>query len=240
MKSISLGLFFQVLTIATFAQDVRTEKKTLSRNLDEVYQVYTTDKKVKVGPYKVVDEDKHILAVGIYKDGRKDSLWTYYNIWAEPVQQFDFTNDRLIYDGYDSATIVHSHYQLDGKLGDSDEVQPPYKIGGVNYGFYLLYDAREIPQDVKSGSDGASLNYVFNISEKGELTGWKVIYKGKMFNDIIQEKSIKGLPADAYEFTPATVNGHAVNSRLIFSVSLDVNHVETGSTNNIVTQHGNN
>ena len=237
MRSFYLSLILVTITATSFAQELRTEKKTLSRNLDEVYQVFETDKKVKVGPYKVVDDEKHILAVGTYKNGKKDSLWTYYNIWAEPVQQFDFTHDTLLYDGYDSATIVHSRFILDGNAATLDNTEPPHKIGGVNYGFYLLYDAREIPQEVKSGSDGATLNYVFDISDKGELKGWKVIYRGKQFNDIVQEKSIKGLPADAYEFTPAIVNGHPVSSRLVFSVSLDVNHIEASTTNNIVTQH---
>jgi hypothetical protein len=235
--SLSLLLLGTSSFAQSFQQEAHTERKTLSRSLDEVYQVFPSDKRAKVGPYKVIDDQKHVLVIGIYKNGVKDSLWTYFNTWAEPIQQYDFRNRKMIYVGLDSATIVHARYTLDTPPADSDDILPPYKIGGVNYGFYLLFDARDIPQEVKAGPDGASMSFLFDIDDKGQLKGWKIVFHGKQFNDIVQTKSIKGLPSDAYEFTPAMVNNHPVGSHLTLWVPLDVEHVEARGTNNIVTQH---
>ena len=232
-----LALFLLSLHLAPLAQPPKTTKRTISRSLEEICQLSSTDKNTKAGPCQVLDEAKHVLATGIYRNGIKDSCWTYYNVLAQPIQRFDFNTHRLLYDRPDTATIVHSSFKLQEKTGDSDKVHPPYKIGGVNYGFYLLYDARDIPQEVKAASDGASMNFVFYITDEGVLKEWKIIYKGKQFNDIVRHKSLNGLPPDAYEFMPAQVNGHPAGSLLIYSVSLDVNHVEASSTNNIVTQH---
>jgi hypothetical protein len=222
-----------ILTLPSFAQELKTEKKSLSRNLDEVYQVDPANKKIKEGLYKVVDDQKHTLVMGTFKEGKKDSVWTYYNNWEEPIQQFDFTNHRLAYEKADSATRVGSTFQLYTPLKVGDKLQPPHKIGGANYGFFLLFDARDIPQDVRKSTDGAIMSYVFNISDRGELLGWQVVYKGKQFRDIVQNKSIRGLPADAYEFTPAMINGQPVNSQLILSVALDVDHIEVPGNNNM-------
>jgi hypothetical protein len=221
------------LTLPTFAQELNTEKKTLSRNLDEVYQVDPAHKKIKAGRYKVVDDQKHTLVMGSFKDGKKDSVWTYYNNWEDPIQQFDFTNHRLMYQKTDSATIVGSIFHIFTNLAVGDKLQPPYKIGGANYGFFLLFDARDIPEEVRKSSDAAIMSYVFNISDRGELVSWQVMYKGKQFADIVQNKSIRGLPPDAYEFTPALINGQPVNSQLILSVALDVNHIEVPGNNNM-------
>jgi hypothetical protein len=225
--------FFAILTLPSFAQELKTEKKTLSRNLDEVYQVDPANKKIKEGAYKVIDVQKHTLVMGNFKDGKKDSVWTYYNNWQEPIQQYDFTNHRLDYEKTDSATTIKSIFQLYTPLKVGDNLRPPHKIGGANYGFFLLFDARDIPQDVRKSTDGAMMSYVFNISDRGELLGWKVIYKGRQFADIIQNKSIRGLPADAYEFIPAMINDHPVNSQIILSVALDLEHIEVPGNNNM-------
>lgn len=239
MKRTILIILIAAATLpsSAFAQPSRSSKRTLSRSLDEICQSSSTDKNAKAGPCQILDEAKHVLATGIYRNGIKDSCWTYYNVLAQPIQRFDFNTHRLLYDRTDTATIVHSSFQLLGKTADSDKVHPPYKIGGANYGFYLFYDARDIPQEVKSASDGASINFVFYITDEGVLKEWKVIYKGKQFTDIVRRQSFHGLPPDAFEFMPAQVNGHPVSSLLIYSVSLDVSHVQASTTNNIVTQH---
>ena len=230
---LTFACLFGILPHPGLAQELKTEKKTLSRNLDEVYQVDPANKKIKEGAYKVVDDQKHVLVMGSFKDGKKDSVWTYYNNWQEPIQLYDFTNHRLAYEKTDSATSVKSIFQLYTPLKTGDKLQPPHKIGGANYGFFLLFDARDIPQEVRKYAEGATMSYVFSISDQGELLGWQVVYKGRQFRDIVQNKSIKGLPADAYEFVPAVINDHPVNSQLVLSVALDVNHIEVPTNNNM-------
>jgi hypothetical protein len=237
MKYLLLGLLLSMATCSVSAQETETEKKSVSRDLDEVYQVYLLHRKIKDGPYEVVDDHKNVLVKGAYKEGKKYGVWTYLNSRKETVQQYDFTNNKMVYNANDSATIVHTQYEILGGVDPRDTVVPPVKIGGVNYGFLLIYDDRDIPQEVKSASADELMTYVLTISEKGELLGWKVMFGGKIVNDISLKKSVKGLPADAYEFIPATVNGQPVKSQMSYWVALNVNHVDQQGTNNIVTQH---
>lgn len=238
MKTFTLLLLLASTT--TYGQDRVSQRKTLSRNLDEIYQVQVTARKVKDGPYEVRDEKEHVLVKGQYKAGKKDGIWTYYGSNGEVVQQYDFASQKLLSSSMDTTTIVHSDFQVNG-ADDNDKVTPPVKIGGVNYGFYLLYDFRDIPADVKGvTTKDERMTYVFTISAEGQLVGWTVMYGGKEVNDEMQKKSIKGLPLDAYEFVPATLNGKPVASKLTYWVSLDINHTEIPGTNNIITQHPNN
>jgi hypothetical protein len=235
MKPVLLSLLASLLTFFAVAQELKTEKKTLSRHLKEVYEVEKADKKIRNGSYVVLNDANRQLVRGTYKSDKKAGIWTYFNGAGDTVQRYDFGLDSLLLDVADSNSLIHSDFQIPQGAEDSDKVRPPYKIGGVEYGFYLLFDDRDIPAEVKSSSDQAQMTYILTISEKGELEGWTIVFAGKNINDIVIRKSLRGLPADAYEFAAATINGHRVRSKLTYWVPLNVNHVDVPGTNNIAT-----
>jgi hypothetical protein len=227
MKFILLPLTLLLAAVHSFSQDHQTQKKTLSRHLREVYDVAKKDWKIKDGPYFVINDDGAKVVKGAYDNGRKSGIWSFLNAGGDVLQKYDFSHDSLQYSAVDSGSIVHTDFQLlEFPANDSDKIQAPYKIGGAEYGFYLLFDDRDIPADVKSATSTASMTYVLTISAKGELESYTLLFSGSVILDKTIHRSIRGLPADALEFSPAKINGVGVRSKLTYMIPLNVMHVD--------------
>src|ERR1700722_135902 len=232
MRPILFLLLLLLSVFRTFSQDHQTQKRTLARHLREVYDVPKKDWKVKDGRYFVINDDGAQVVKGTYTDGKKSGVWLFYNGAGMFLQQYDYSHDSLLFSSADSGTIVHTDYQLlEIPANDSDKTQAPYKIGGPEYGFYLLFDDRDIPADVKSATSTASMTYVLTISAKGELESYTLLFSGSVILDKTIHRSIRGLPADALEFSPAKINGVGVRSKLTYMIPLNVMHVDAPGEN---------
>lgn len=235
-----------LLCIATTAktQDIKTIKRTVSASLTEEYEVFKDNKKVKNGNYWVFDNNKQLVVKGFYNNATKDSIWTYYNNNGEVVQCYNFRQNKLIVNNTDATTNVQQKFEIIPAVNSTNAIEPPVKIGGVNYGFYLLYDERLIPAKLKNETriSTDTLSYVFTISELGKLKRWDVKTMNSYGDSTVQNYSIKGLPADAYDFVPAKINGTPVESKLILYVVLNIrqdNNPAPASTNIMTSQKSN-
>ncbi|TDW99132.1 hypothetical protein EDB95_0140 [Dinghuibacter silviterrae] len=216
---------------------IRTIRRGVSRYLWEIYEADAYSHKDKDGLYSVETNKKEQLVKGHYKDNKKVGVWEYYD-GGVLVQQYDFSKDTLLFDTTDVNTFVATQYSVEAITDETDTVLPPRKIGGVNYGFLLLFDPRDYPPDLKGISSDVKMTYMFTISETGKLLKWKVMYVGPTVQEIIQEREINHLPADAYEFTAARVNGKPVRSTIVYSVPITVDHRPgMGGSNGNVTRH---
>src|ERR1700722_9309740 len=221
MRLILFLLLLLLSVFRTFSQDHQTQKRTLARHLREVYDVPKKDWKVKDGRYIVINDDGAQVVKGNYTDGKKSGVWSYYNGAGMLLQQYDYNHDSLLFSTADSGSIVHTDYQLlEMPANDSDKIQAPYKIGGAEYGFYLLFDDRDIPADVKSATSTASMTYVVTISAKGEMESYTLMFAGSVINDKTMHRSTRGLPADALAFSPGKINGVAVRSKISYNIQL--------------------
>lgn len=238
MRTLSLSLTFALFSFYGFSQDHQTNKRSLSRHLWEIYNVEKSNWKTLDGSYSVTDDDKRTIVKGAYTNGRKSGIWSYFDVSGQLVQQYDFNHDSLVSQAGDSLSVVHEDFQIPQGVEDSSKLRPPYKIGGPEYGFYLLYDERDIPETVKGVSGKAEMTYVLTIDEKGQLESYILIFSGENFSDIVRRRTVKGLPAEALEYAAATINGQPVRSKISYTIPLDINHVSVPGTNNIVTQHG--
>lgn len=237
-------IFLLCIVTQVSAQDTKLIKRKLSSTLTEVYEVSKTDKKNKDGKYTVINDDKKVLVTGVYKKNKKDSIWTYYSAGGNVIQRYDFTNNQLVFDDNDAATIVRSNFFISADSTAKNKIEQPYKIGGLNYGFYLLYDQRSIPNEVLNETVAvqSSMNYVFYLSPEGKLEKWDIVFTRGSDKENVINQSIKDLPADAYEFSPAKLNGKPVASKLIFNILLNVNQFNTpasGSNNNMMSHKSN-
>lgn len=217
------------------AQKDNWHKKRLSQTLFENYVSLPQDKNVRNGAYNVTNADNKVLVMGSYKNNVKDSIWNYYNVAGDIIQSYNYNTNQMLYRVVDPSTIVKQKVVIDTALGDDDKIVAPQKIGGVNYGFYLIHSDKALPVEVKQQKNDILMEYVFNLSETGKLTDWHIVYTSTFFNDD-RKQSINGLPKDAYEFTAATVNGKPIKSVLIYQVMLYVNQARDKGTYNVVTQ----
>lgn len=222
---------------AQSAEAPKTVRRVLSRELYEIFQVSPQNKKVKDGTYEVVNDAKEVLVKGQYKDGKKAGIWEYYSNGVV-VQRYNYDEAQIVFQQNDPNSMVTSTYSVNAITDDKDTVVPPAKIGGANYGFFLLYDPRSIPSDVKATSSNLSMTYVFTISDQGKLLDWTVMYKGDSVAESREKEDIHRLPEDAYEFTAASVNGKPVQSKLVYRVPLNVDHTTNiGAGNGVATKH---
>lgn len=217
------------------AQKDNWHKKRISQTLFENYVSLPEDKNVKNGAYTVINADNKVLVLGNYKNNVKDSIWNFYNTSGDIIQSYNYTTHQMLYKVVDPSTIVKQKVVIDTALGDDDKIVSPQKIGGVNYGFYLIHSDKALPVEVKQQKNDILMEYVFNLSETGKLEDWHIVYTSTFFNDD-RKQSISSLPKDAYEFTPALVNGKPIKSVLIYQVMLYVNQARDKGTYNVVTQ----
>lgn len=210
-------------------------KKRISSNLVENFVVSADNKKIKNGEYFVVTDNKKELVRGKFKLDKKDSTWTFFNENGDIIQVYNYRTNKLIFNSKDEISKVKERFEIDSALATNKKVVSPKKIGGVNYGFYLLYNERTLPIQVKQQQNNVLMEYVFSLSATGKLEDWHVVYTSRFYNDDIK-MSIHGLPADAYEFIAASVDGQPVKSKLVYQIPLNVNQARDKGTYNVPTQ----
>jgi len=248
MRAIAWSLILVVIGLDVRAQEsitgrpaetvpTITLRKGLSRELWEIYQVPVDRRKVKNGEYKVEDNQTKVLARGQYKDGKRVGVWEFYDEGAT-VQKYDYSDGKIVYNVPDTLTMVKTDYSVSVPVSDGDTVVPPTKIGGVNYGFYLLFDYKDIPPQIKGTTENVQMTYVFTISKEGKLLDWTVLFAGPNVQPMTINEPTGHLPDDAYAFSPAMVNGTPVKSKLSYVIPILVDHVNaTGTSNGNVTKH---
>lgn len=231
-------LFF-ILTILLCqfadAQNTVWRKVRIAPTLVENYESDKENKKLKIGECFIVNSSNRELARGKYKNGMKDSIWNYFSQNNDLIQVYDFTNKKLIYNILDEASIVRQRSVIDTTGYIKPKVVAPVKIGGLDYGFYLLYNQRNLPQAAKDQKEDILMEYIFDISATGKLEDFNIKYTSTFFNAEFKQ-SIKDLHGDAYEFIPASINGNPVKSKLVYQIMLYISQARDRGTYNIPTQ----
>ena len=209
-----------VVVCQSFAQ-TKSFKKMLSASLVESYTVLKADKHLKNGNYMVMDADKHVLVLGQYKNGKKDSTWNFMDAAGNVIQQYNFTDSALLLNNPDNNTIVQVDYKLIN-FNNGGKIDAPAQVGGANYGFYLLYDIKAVPPQVLNQTAAVKMTYSFDIDENGKVKACTVTYKGAGI-DLTEEIPAKKFMNEAYYFMPAKVDGQPVESNLLYTVDVNIN-----------------
>lgn len=219
------------------AQTTKWIKDRVSVNLVEnAEHIKLGGKKVKNGECFIVDLNNAELARGNYKNGKKDSIWNYFGKTGDLIQVYDYSNKKLIYNMLDRKTIVTEAYVIDTSKFQNAKVIAPVKLGGVNYGFNLLYNERNLPTAVKQQTDKVLMEYVFSLSETGKVEKLNLNYTSTFYNTENPQSIDMDIP-DAYEFLPATLNGIPVKSKFVYQIILEVSQARDKALYAIPTQN---
>ena len=227
------------LSLNSFAQTSKWIKNRVSNTLVENAEyIKVNGKKLKNGECFVMDQANNELARGKYKQGVKDSVWNYYSQSGDLIQVYDYAQAKMIYNVADRKTIVQQASVVDTAGSVNAKVVAPQKLGGVNYGFNLLYNERNLPTAVKQQTDKVLMEYVFSVSETGKTEKLSINYSSTFYNSENPQSLDSSIP-DAYDFTPATINGKPVKSKFIYQIIMEVSQARDKSLYAIPTQ-GNN
>ncbi len=218
------------------AQTTKWIKNRVSVNLVEnAEHTKVGGKKVKNGECFVIDLNNAELARGNYKNGKKDSIWNYYGKTGDLIQVYDYTNKKLMYNVVDRNTIVAEAYVIDTTNYHNAKLTMPVKLGGVNYGFNLLYNERNLPTAVKQQTDKVLMEYVFSVSETGKVESVSLNYASTFYNSENPQSIDSDIP-DAYDFLPATINGKPVKSKFVYQIIMEVSQARDKALYAIPTQ----
>lgn len=219
----------------TDAQNIVWRKMRIAPTLVENYESDKSNKKLKLGECFIVNSANRELARGKYTNGLKDSIWNYFSQNNDLIQVYDFTNKKLIYNISDVSSIVKQGTVMDTTGFVKPKVIAPIKIGGLDYGFYLLYNQRNLPEGAKDQKEDILMEYIFDISATGKLEDFNIKYTSTFYNAEFKQ-SIRNLHGDAYEFIPASINGNLVKSKLVYQIMLYISQAKDRGTYNIPTQ----
>ena len=218
------------------AQTTKWIKDRVSVNLvQNAEHIKVGGKKIKNGESFIVDLNNAELARGNYKNGVKDSIWNYFGKTGDLIQVYNYTNKKLVYNIVDRKTIVTEAYVVDTANLPNAKVVAPVKLGGVNYGFNLLYNERNLPTAVKQQTDKVLMEYVFSLSETGKVEKLSLNYTSTFYNSENPQSIDSDIP-DAYDFLPATINGKPVKSKFIYQIILEVSQARGKALYAIPTQ----
>jgi len=230
-------IFILAILVSQFANAQNTvwRKMRIAPTLVENYESDKANKKLKLGECFIVNSANRELARGMYKNGLKDSIWNYFSQNSDLIQVYDFTNKKLIYNIPDVSSIVKQRSVIDTTGYVNAKVVAPVKIGGLDYGFYLLYNQRNLPQGAKDQKEDILMEYIFDVSATGKLEDFNIKYTSTFYNADFKQ-SIKDLHGDAYEFIPASINGNPVKSKLVYQIMLYISQARDRGTYNVPTQ----
>lgn len=233
-----LALIFSVLVATNiFAQEVKETKKRVSAHLTANYTVNAAKK--KEGAYIVKNEQDIVLVRGIYKDDKKVGNWFFYSDNGDLVQKYDYDNNKLTHFAVNPKSILKVNYEVYGANAVSKEdVALPIKIGGDDYLFYLLFNEKKLPEDLKTVKGGVSLIYEFKIDAQGKLTEWLTHYKGDYY-DRTEKNSIKSLPLDVYEFIPGRIKNEPKAGFISLETRIGINDLKLRPAYNDIPKSAN-
>ena len=95
LKSLAL-LFILLFSIHSIAQErLKKQKVWTSKYEYETYWATKSNPKFKQGEYHFY-KDSYLRVHGFYKDNRKDSLWTEYDIYDRKLKEGRCLNDQKV------------------------------------------------------------------------------------------------------------------------------------------------
>ncbi len=202
----SIFLIFLVIPATIYSQ---ATKKITDKDKHEVYYVLKSDKTTRQGNYKKSGWEGKPLIDGYYKNGIKDSIWTFYDYSGKVEQKYDYTKKELVYEKADTSQTNRKWSVLKGS--DTIKVkldQPPVYIGGNNVLGKFLADNVEYPESAKDANKQGTVQISFVIDKKGNTSNFKI---AKSVGPALDQESLRVVKMIPNEWMPGELNGEKVD-----------------------------
>lgn len=206
----------------------------------EIYYVLKSDSSIRHGSYRLISNGK-ILVQGYYKTGRKDSMWTHYNlkgklrfrgfytedkrtgIWefndnkGEPEQKVDFTNGQIMLYRTQFAGTTYKVYSGQDTIFTLLDRPPLYMGGASRLKEYIAIETR--PPLHKANQKTLGTVFVeLTIDSTGKTSNHRIL-KGIGTNCNIEAlRVVRALPELWF---PGVLNGRDVTVSYVIPVIFD-------------------
>jgi len=187
-----------------------------------IYHVLKSNKLIKYGPYQVKTWTDKFIMQGFYKNDKRDSIWTYYNMKKEIVQKYDFTNDTIVLwnDYYPDSTIFSLIDNGTEKIVQLE--RPPLFLGGQGRLSDYILENLKIPDEMFENNYSDNLLIAVTITKEGKIIDQNFISgKYEKLNIALME-CYKKIPDT---WIPAIYKGNPVDVRFIIPFKLRTKHL---------------
>ncbi|MFD0792866.1 toxin-antitoxin system YwqK family antitoxin [Mucilaginibacter litoreus] len=208
-----------------FSQQTLKVTKKVSDDVKEVYHVLASDGRTKTGLYQAFYKNKTVVANGGYSNGKRTGVWQFYNRNGKVVQSYNFDRNQLYYEAPEDTTSS-LHYAVDKQLDSASVVTKPVKIGGVYFGYLPYVSLFKIPGQLSElNRDAMTAVVELLISPGGRLADYKVhLYYTVLAQNVAEIPMNLKLPdPNDLTFTPATLNGVPITSRVLIRCKVKSN-----------------
>jgi len=213
----SLCIFFGFFNVIRCAgQDTLARRERLSDTVVAHYHVLSTPENEKVGPYFVFLHRRTLLVRGNYKNGKKSGVWQFFDIKGVLNEKYNYDKKIFTYEAplYSSPDFS---FLFDDSLKKGDRLTRPLKIGGAYFGFLPYLNLFRLPfaaEDVNTDLFDAYIELL--ISPMGRLADYNIRLVSSDYNyDQIFNLDVHLFSDEDRMFTPATLNGTSVISRIL-------------------------
>ena len=232
MKKIT-ALVMLLTPLAAMSQD-KLVKKKVSLNLTEQYHVSNTNKDVRQGLYMVTDADGGAVVRGKYENNKKTGTWMFYDPNNKLVQQYDYTNSKMLYTNQDSGSYIKTEYNIPAP--DKASVQIPVKIGGSTLAFLSFYNTKDIPPSILKEKTDINVTYTISVEPDGQISDVYADYESG-FTKERKKVYVKPNSSGLLDFIPAKVDGKEVKSTVMLSTTIQADKIRVyGNYENLSTQ----
>ncbi|MCD4792832.1 MAG: energy transducer TonB [Bacteroidales bacterium] len=237
--------FTFLFSINLLAQTERKKKTKYKDEFKEKYYVLKKNRKIKDGLY-VLTFKKDTIAVGIYTNNNKDSIWDYYNSIGELELKYDYNGNKIVYWDKNIKTDVFEWYNSYHK--DSPHFVVPYDFShpidsiknNKKYKVYASDDTLQLVLDqpplffegtfklqlelfsvfqkIDIGlRDNTRSLISFKIDKKGNAFGFNIdLSSGKNF----EKQFVELLKEKELKWIPGILNGEPVVCEFIIPISI--------------------
>ncbi|MCQ6961177.1 hypothetical protein [Mucilaginibacter aquariorum] len=229
MKKIT-ALALLLTPLIAMSQDKIVTKK-ISLNLTEKYHVLNTDNNVRQGLYMVTDAEGGSVVRGKYDNGKKVGTWMFYGPNNQLVQQYDYTNSKMLYTNLDSGSYIQTDYSVSAPANAT--VLPPVKIGGSTLAFLTFYNTKDIPPLITKEKSDINIKYTVSVNTDGQIEN---VYADYESNGVNEHKKVYVKPNSSglLDFIPAKVDGNPIKSTVILSTTVGTDLIKVNYNNQIM------
>ena len=212
MKTLA-SLLLSLLCFSAFAQksdSTRVRKSAIGYDLIEESTELKSKPHIKNGSTEVFFHKK-LVATGLYKDNERVGRWRFFS--RDSLSQiYNYNSKKVEYNALDTTI----NYNIDS-INQGDKVIYPVKIGIMNNLYWYLASSARIPKELEQKDTDYKVVFILYISKLGKLTKILVDYRFANGNKSYELVDKTNEHKD-FEFSPAIVNGKAVDSQMILKV----------------------
>lgn len=158
----------------------------------------------------------------------------FYDPNNKLVQQYDYTNSKMLYTNQDSGSYIKTEYNIPAP--DKASVQIPVKIGGSTLAFLSFYNTKDIPPSILKEKTDINVTYTISVEPDGQISDVYADYESG-FTKERKKVYVKPNSSGLLDFIPAKVDGKEVKSTVMLSTTIQADKIRVyGNYENLSTQ----